>query len=729
MLARTIHQLLPKFKKGWVTAMEIKQSEFPNLPPRLAGLEDISSNLWWSWHPAARMLFKMLNRQAWKECGHNPVKLLKELPKETVEAAANDSDYLRHYDVVLSRFWKEIEEEKGLLPGREGDLNGQAIAYFSAEYGLHHSLPFFAGGLGFLAGDHLKECSDLGVPLVAVGFMYPEGYVRQRIREDGWQDSLDETLDRDAASIARVLQADGEQVVVKVPWIEPPIHVAVWQTAVGKVSLYLMDTDIELNDPWNRGISARLYIGDLEQRLRQEIVLGIGGTEVLDTLGIKHSALHLNEGHAAFALLERLRERIQSGMGYEEALQQVRSTSIFTTHTPVPAGHDVFPFYLMEKYFHAYWPSLEMDRDTFFKLGLHPKEPNAGFNMTAFALRVCGFRNGVSKKHGEVARQMWQCLWPDLPEKEIPIDHVTNGVHVPTWIEPKMELLFNKYLGPDWQKDHDNGALWEFVEEIPDDELWKTHYWLKIKLVDVIRERSRQRWAQDRVSPSFVLAGGALLDPSVLTLGFARRFATYKRADLILYDMQRLKKLLNDRWRPIQIIFAGKAHPADDPGKRILQGIFNAARDPEAGGRIAFVEDYDEQIAQYMVHGVDVWLNNPVPPLEASGTSGMKAALNGVPQLSLMDGWWLEGFNGKNGWAFGEGQVSGNRDQADAEAIYQVLENEIIPMYYRVSEDGVPHDWVRVMKDTIKSNAPRFSARRMMKEYVEKFYSNAMREA
>jgi starch phosphorylase len=335
----------------------------------------------------------------------------------------------------------------------------------------------------------------------------------------------------------------------------------------------------------------------------------------------------------------------------------------------------------------------------------------------------------VSKKHAEVARQMWQCLWPDLPENEVPIDHVTNGVHVPTWIEPKMELLFNKYLGPDWLDDHDNPFVWELIEEIPDEELWKTHYWMKIKLIDAVRERTRQRWAQDRVSPSFALAGGALLDHSVLTLGFARRFATYKRADLILYDMQRLKKLLNDRWRPVQIIFAGKAHPADDPGKRILQEIFNAARDPGAGGRIAFVEDYDEQIAQYMVHGVDVWLNNPVPPLEASGTSGMKAALNGAPQLSIMDGWWLEGFTGKNGWGFGEGNVSGNRDQADAEAIYQILENEIIPMYYRVSEDGIPHDWVRVMKDTIKSTAPRFSARRMVKEYVEKFYSPALKGA
>jgi starch phosphorylase len=389
----------------------------------------------------------------------------------------------------------------------------------------------------------------------------------------------------------------------------------------------------------------------------------------------------------------------------------------------------VFPFQLMEKYFRDYWPALGVDHDTFLELGIHPNGPYAGFNMTAFALRMSGYHNGVSKRHGEVARRMWQGLWPDLPEEKRPIDYVTNGVHVPTWIEPKMELLFNRYLGPTWLSDHDNPAVWELIDEIPDEELWKTHYWLKIKLIDAIRERARQRWVGERANPSLLIAKGTLLDPSVLTIGFARRFATYKRADLIFYDLERLKKLLGDRWRPIQIIFAGKAHPADDPAKRILQRIFNAARDPEMGGRIAFVEDYGEHLAQYLVHGVDVWLNNPLPPLEASGTSGMKAALNGVPQLSIMDGWWLEGFNGKNGWAFGEGEVSGNRDQSDAEAIYGILESEVIPLYYKVSEDGVPHDWVKVMKESIKSSAPRFSARRMVKEYVEKFYVPALQKA
>ena len=708
--------------------MNNQSHEFPNLPQRIKGLGNLAENLWWGWNPGARMLFKMLDRQAWKESRHNPDKMLKELPADTLATAAGDTDYLRHYDVVLSQFTKYMEQKGCPLLETTADSSRPAIAYFSAEYGLHRSLPFYAGGLGFLAGDHLKECSDLNVPLVAVGFMYPQGYLHQQIREDGWQENITETLEREAAPISRVLNQDGSQLIVKIPLIEPPIHVAVWRVSVGRVSLFLMDTDIEMNDPWNRTISARLYTGDLEQRLRQEIVLGIGGAEVLETLGIRHFSLHLNEGHAAFALLEQIRDRVNDGMPYSDALAWVKDTSIFTTHTPVPAGHDVFPFYLMEKYFHTYWPALDMDRDTFLKLGIHPDQPEAGFNMTAFALGIANYRNAVSKRHGEVSRQMWRTLWPDSTGVDVCIDHITNGVHVPTWIEPKMRLLFDKYFGSGWLEDHDNPVIWEMIEKIPDEELWKTHYWLKVKLIDAIRERSRRRLVTERANPSIVLAGGALLDPSVLTLGFARRFATYKRADLIFYDWDRLRKLLNDRWRPIQIIFAGKAHPADDPGKQILQRIFNACRNPDLGGRIAFVEDYGEQQAQYLVHGVDVWLNTPIPPMEASGTSGMKAAINGVPQLSILDGWWKEAYNGKNGWALGHEEIDGNRDQADADEIYRILEEEIIPLYYKISDDGIPPEWVRVMKETIKSTAAQFSARRMVKEYAEKFYSAVLRQ-
>jgi starch phosphorylase len=693
----------------------------PNLPQRINGLSELAENLWWSWNPAARMLFKTLDRQAWKESVHNPDKMLKELPSSILETAARNPDYLRQYDAVMLRFEIYMEKKSCPLLPDLSDSRISTIAYYSAEYGLHRSLPFYAGGLGFLAGDHLKECSDLNVPLVAVGFMYPEGYLYQQIRDDGWQENITEKLQREEAAISKVLNADGTQLTVAVPLIQPPIYVAVWRVDVGRVPLYLMDTDIELNDPWNRGISARLYTGDLEQRLRQEIVLGIGGTEVLETMGIKRFLMHLNEGHAAFALLEQIRGRIDQRMNFQQALKTIRNTSIFTTHTPVPAGHDVFPFYMIEKYFHSYWPALGLDRDAFLKLGVHPQKPEAGFNMTALALRLCKYRNGVSKKHAEVSHRMWQSLWEEIPEGENAIDHITNGVHVPTWIEPKLQLLFNKYLEPEWIAKHDRPGIWEAVEQIPDEELWKTHYWLKIKLIDAIRERSRLRWTKDQANPSVVLAGGALLDPSVLTLGFARRFATYKRADLIFYNFERLKILLNDRWRPVQIIFAGKAHPADDPGKQMLQRIFNACRDPDTGGRIAFVIDYGEQLAQYLVHGVDVWLNTPTPPMEASGTSGMKAALNGVPQLSIMDGWWLEGFNGKNGWAIDHQTIDGNRDQADAAEIYRTLEGEIIPLYYDVSEEGIPCSWVKMMKESIKSNAALFSARRMVKEYIKQF--------
>jgi len=700
---------------------------FPNLPEKISGLGQLAFNLWWCWHPAARILFKRLDREVWKDAFYNPVKVLKILPRERLEKAAADEDFLRHYDQVLAKFPREMEAQVCWFTENVTGTACLPIAYFSLEYGLHRSLPFYAGGLGFLAGDHLKECSDLGLPLVAVGFMYPDGYFRQKIRVDGWQDSADETLDRDAAPITRVLDDTGNQLVIQVPFIPTSIHVAVWQVKVGRISLYLMDTALDSNDPAIRRISDHLYISDREQRLLQEIVLGIGGSEVLKALGIQHSILHMNEGHPAFVLLERIRERLEGGMEYEKALQQVKSTSVFTTHTPVPAGHDVFSFDLMEKYFGNYYPQLGLSREAFFQLGQSPSDPNAGFNMTAFALRMSDYRNGVSKKHGEVARRMWQFLWPDKPVEQIPIDYVTNGVHVPTWIEPKMELLLNQYLGPDWLDNHDDPKTWDGVDSIPDRELWQVHFWLKRKLIDRIREAVRQRWVEERAD-YIVPAGGTLLDPTALTIGFARRFATYKRADLIFFDLPRLAKILNNLWRPVQIIFAGKAHPADDQGKRMLQRVFNFARDPDLGGRIAFVEDYGEQLAQYLVHGVDVWLNNPLPPLEACGTSGMKASLNGVPNLSILDGWWLEGFSGDNGWAFG-GEDVPNRDAQDAAAIYDILEQKVVPLYYSADEEGIPREWVKCMKAAMKSTAPAFSARRMVKQYSLKFYQEALKSS
>jgi starch phosphorylase len=702
---------------------------FPNLPDRLAGLGDLAENLWWSWRPRARMLFKMLDRQAWKESGHNPDKMLREIPPEILAAAAENQDYRRHYDIVMALYQAYMARRDFSLIGGALPPDTVTAAYFSAEYGLHRSLPFYAGGLGFLAGDFLKECSDLNIPIVAVGFMYPHGYLLQKIGADGWQEDIEDPIDREAAAISRVTGPDGRQLVFEVPLFDPPVHVAVWKIAVGINTLYLMDTDIDANDPWNRSISARLYAGLPEQRLRQEIVLGIGGIEMLARLGVNYRLIHLNEGHAAFALVEKMRRGLEAGLPLEAAIQSVRATTVFTTHTPVPAGHDVFPFPLIEKYFHTYGSDLGLERELLFKLGAHPPNHQGGFNMTVLALNLANNCNAVSRRHGEVSRAMWQGLWPDKPVADVPIGSITNGIHIRTWLEPKMKLLFDRYLGPGWLDDCDNPAIWEMLAKIPDQELWHTHYWLKIKLIDAIRERCRKRWVNDHASPSILLSGGAMLDPSVLTIGFARRFATYKRADLLLYDLSRLKKLLNDRWQPIQIIFAGKAHPSDEPGKRILQRIFNTCRDPEIGGRIAFVEDYGEQIAQYLVHGVDVWLNNPRPPMEASGTSGMKAALNGVPQLSILDGWWMEGYNGNNGWAFGDQTADGDRDAQDADAIYHILETAVIPLYYRMSDDGVPHQWVDLMKEAIRSNAARFSARRMVKDYLRDYYCDILAQA
>src|SRR4030043_1117348 len=473
--------------------MDKFRDKFSNIPDRISGLSELAYNLWWSGHPAVRMLFKMLDRPVWKESGHNPVKMLTYLPREVLESFANDPEYLQHYDVVLSRFQKEMSAKECWFTENITDRECLPIAYFSAEYGLHRSLPFYAGGLGFLAGDYIKECSDLGVPMVAVGFMYPEGYLHQKIRMDGWQENPDEILDRDAAPIVRVLNEKGEQLVVKVPFIDPPIYVAVWKVAVGRISLYLVDTDIEMNDPWNRSIAYHLYIGDIEQRLRQEIVLGIGGSEILKTLGIKHSVLHLNEGHSAFALLERIRERVEEGMSFDKAAEQVRKTSVFTTHTPVTAGHDIFPFHLMDKYFSHYYPILGLSRESFLQLGVNSKETTAGFNMTAFALKMSSYRNGVSKKHGEVARRMWHTLWPEKKEEDVPINSITNGIHVPTWIEPKIELLYNRYLGANWIEVHDDPVTWQSIDNIPDDALWQAHYWLKMKFINFICEKGRRR--------------------------------------------------------------------------------------------------------------------------------------------------------------------------------------------------------------------------------------------
>lgn len=709
----------------------IRRQFFSHVPERISGLVDLAYNLWWSWTPEAKMLFKQLNPQAWIESVHNPVRMLRDLPVEILEAASKSPQYQHHYDIVMERFGRLQSTGRTWFSQECRSGERLPIAYFSAEYGIHHSLPFYAGGLGFLAGDHLKECSDLGVPMVAAGFMYGQGYLHQHMRPDGWQEDITEALDRDAAPVTRVLVDGSEQLHFVVPYMSPPIHVAVWRVAIGRVPLYLMDTDIPSNEPSNRSIFSRLYTGDMEWRLKQEFVLGIGGSEMLRRAGIGFRVRHLNEGHTAFALLEAIRGEIEKGMPFDKALDRVRRTSIFTTHTPVPAGHDRYPKGLVERFFAEYYPLLDLDGDEFLRLGADPNDPHGTFNMTALAMRLSGLRNAVSREHGIVTRRMWRSLWPEKSEEEVPIDHVTNGVHLPTWLAPQIELLLDDHLGrfyPCWLEYHDSIHLWELAREIPERELWLTHQSLKRQLLNRIREYKRWKWASERADPMNVVAGGALLDPNALTIGFARRFTSYKRADLIFTDPERLKRIVTNRWRPVQLIFAGKAHPNDMEGKRILQRIYQYAQSPEFGGRIAFVEDYGEQIAQYMVHGVDLWLNTPVPELEASGTSGMKASMNGVLHLSVPTGWWIEGYNGGNGWEI-KPETRGGRTLSEAERLYELLEKEIVPLYYSVSEDGTPHLWIRKMKEAIMSISPRFCARRMVKEYVQKYYIPAMQDA
>ncbi|MEK7745741.1 MAG: alpha-glucan family phosphorylase [Elusimicrobiota bacterium] len=596
------------------------------------------------------------------------------------------------------------------------------MAYFSAEFGVHNSLPIYSGGLGILAGDHCKAASDLGVPLVGVGFMYPQGYVKQRIGVEGWQHNYFEFIDWSSSPVLPARAESGEKFVLRLSLGTWPLHIAVWRVQVGRVPLYLMDTNVEGNEPADREISGRLYGGDQVMRLRQEIVLGIGGVRILNALGVAAEVYHANEGHAAFLLLERIREQVEKGLGFEEASRRVAETSVFTTHTPVAAGHDVFPESVVEEHFKNYWPSLGLERDAFLALGRPPD--GSGWNMTVLALRLAGRRNGVSKRNGQVSRQMWTTLWPRKSAEEVPISSVTNGVHLPTWVNQAIAETYDRHLGPEWRDRQDDAKFWRQVLEIPDEELWRVHMRCKREFNNLVRQSVRERWMRDRIDPAQVRSHGALLDPEALTIGFARRFAGYKRATLIFRDLDRLKRLLMDPWRPVQLVFAGKAHPADDGGKRLIQQVCQLARDPAFGGHIAFVEDYDMHKARYIVQGVDLWLNNPLAPLEACGTSGQKAAVNGVPNLSVLDGWWEEGYNRENGWApsVPENTPPEARDEADAQAIYDLLEEKIIPLYYDHAPNGVPLGWVRVMKEAIRTVAPAFCAARMVKEYADRLY-------
>jgi starch phosphorylase len=699
---------------------------FPQIPDRIHRLEELAYNLKWSWDYRARLLFKRLDPQLWKNNQHNPVKLLHEIKPELLAAASRDPDFLREYEVTIKTLDRLSRSDKW-FPHEFPELAKQPIAYFSAEFGLHTSLPIYSGGLGILAGDHCKECSDLGVPLVGAGFVYPQGYFHQRIQADGWQEDIYELLERKQAPIEFASADKEEPFLVELAVGTLKVFVVVWRVNLGSVPLYLMDTDVPENPPGDRELTARLYGGDKEHRVRQEIVLGIGGVRVLRALGIRPGVWHANEGHTAFMLLERVREMVQAGSRFEDAAEQVRTTSIFTTHTPVPAGHDAFPIAMMEKHFAGYWDELGITKQAFMDLGRF----GDSFNMTVLALRMTNWRNAVSHLHGRVTRRMWQVVWPELPQEQIPITSVTNGVHAPTWIAPELGRLFERHLGPEWVEKHDDISFWNRVMDIPDEEFWEVHLFLKRKLLAFARERARARWAEDRVDPRQVIVMGTLLDPDALTIGFARRFTGYKRAAMIFHDLNRIRALLLDRWRPVQIVFAGKAHPADEHGKHLIHQIHSIAADNGMAGHVAFVENYEMHAAHFFTQGVDVWLNNPRPPLEACGTSGQKAGMNGALNVSVLDGWWYEGYNGNNGWGIGdppEDLEVHYDDGADAESLYRLLEQQIIPLYYDRDQNGLPHGWIQMAKESIRSIVPRFSARRMLKEYASRMYVPAAPE-
>ena len=692
------------------------------IPERIGRVEELAYNLWWSWHPEARELFRDLNYVLWRIAGHNPVKQLRETSPERLQQLASDSQFLALYDSVMAKFDAQVPAEETWFAANYPHLLKGPVAYFSMEFAIHTSLPIYAGGLGILAGDTCKEASDIGIPFVAVGFMYPQGYFHQHITGGGTQEERYHQLDFDEAPIRPVLSADGRRILVSVPLGKGAVSVGVWRVKVGRVDVYLLDTNVSENTPQQRQLSARLYVADQETRLQQEIVLGMGGVRVLRALGIQPAIWHANEGHTAFMTFERVREEVEAGLSFRDAVEKVKSVTIFTTHTPVPAGQDVFPAELVERYLSDYCSSLEISRKECISLGQVPGWDSRSFNMAALALRMSEQHYGVSRVHGGVARRMWQVLWPEMEVDAVPIFHITNGIHTPGWVASEMRALYDRYLGADWLERHDDPTLWEKVPDIPDIELWNARRTLRHKLINGVDELAQRAWANKEVEPHQLAGVGALLHPEVLTVGFVRRFAEYKRPTLLFRDIQRLKRIVRDPFRPVQIVFAGKSHPADYASKELVSRVFNLAMDRDFMGRIAFLEDYDMHMARYLVHGVDVWLNTPRRLNEACGTSGMKAVLNGVLHMSVRDGWWDEGYNGSNGWAIGDAvkpPTNEEEDQADAESVYRVLERDVVPLFYMRDRQGVSHGWMRMVKESIKTLAPRFSTRRMMKEYIE----------
>ena len=702
--------------------------KIPYLPERIEALERIALNLWWRWDRRARWMLRAVDPVIWSATRHNPVAMLRQVSPGRLAECASNPEFLVMYDRTVAAFEEMLENRDTWFARYFPDVSPEhPVAYFCAEFGLHNSIPIYSGGLGVLAGDHCKAASDMGVPLIGVGLLYSKGYFDQKLNLDGWQEDSDEVFDPEIMPLLRLTGPSGSLSLACVETSGRPIHVGAWLLEAGRVKLYLLDTNLPENDPGDRELTYKLYGGGHEHRLKQEWLLGIGGVRVLNTLGIRPGAWHANEGHASFMMVERVREHLEAGASKEDAVRKVRAHSIFTTHTPVPAGHDMFPPEMVEGVCSAYWADGPVDRETFFAIGGHPDLDKGRFHMTAAGIRLSASVNGVSKRHRRVTQELWTSLWPGRDPAHVPVGSVTNGVHLPSWMSHHYMVLLDGLFGEDWEARLNGPRPWDRVHELDDTMLWNIHVYLKETLLDFCKEQARLRWIQLWKEAAHLVGAGTLLTPEPLTIGFARRFATYKRANLLFRDEERLRRLLTDPRRPVQLVFSGKAHPADDDAKRVLQRVWQLTRDPRFEGRIAFVEDYEMHVAHRLIQGVDVWLNMPRVPMEASGTSGMKAALNCVPQIGTLDGWWAEGFTGTNGWAVPVAE--GTDDEVDAhdhDALFTLLEREVVPLYYERDEEDLPRGWIRKMKEALRVAGTHFTAERMVQEYAECYYVPAL---
>ena len=698
----------------------------PQLPQRINKLTEISNNLWWSWNTEYLRLFEIMDRDLWEVSEKNPVKFLKMISQEKIENIVNDAEFLKKYDRVVENYDNYMNSKNTWFTKNYPNNQQDVIAYFSAEYGIDEIVPIYSGGLGILSGDHLKSASDLGLPFVAVGLLYKNGYFNQRINSRGEQCSEYHNIDLYNLPILPVKDKMGDDVIIDIPLLDKTLYLKLWQINVGRIKLYLMDSDIEQNSEEFRAITLRLYGGDKEMRIRQEIVLGMAGVKALRTLDYNPAVYHMNEGHSSFLTLELIKNIMaEKEVSFEIAKEIATVQTVFTTHTPVPAGNDIFDVSLVEKYFDGFWNKLGITKDEFLKLGMPGHDLEPGFNMGILALKIAGKKNGVSKLHGEVSRELFAEVWPNIAEDESPITHVTNGIHTCTWLAPNLKELFNEYLPPYWQDNIQLDSTWDKIDSIPNEKLWAAHVARKEKLIKLIKQNVSTRYVNSGIGYDQVAEVVSKLNPKALTIGFARRFATYKRATLIFKDIARLTQILNDEKRPVQLVFAGKAHPADKEGQELIKYIHEISLMPQFKGKIFILENYNIGISRYLISGVDVWLNNPRRPMEASGTSGEKASVNGVVNFSVLDGWWCEGYTGNNGWTIGTNAQYDSyeeQDKADSNSLYHTLENKIIPVYYNQDKDGISKDWLTYMKNSIKTTGGRYSTARMVSDYVNDLY-------